>query len=355
MTSLRLSTLFTGSRAKPWIAIQITPSLPSRTPLSPLSSFSPRTIKRSQSTLSHLPLSLRIPPNSWDSHMHIVDPVNPFHPLSPSAPYTPTHAHTLPDALAFEFATLGIRNLVFVQPSIYGYDNSYLLEGLRQLGPRRGRGVVCFDADAVTAHHRNDGNDILSSWHELGVRGVRLNLVSVPQQPSPSELARTLHKYAAAIRHLDWVLQLYVPMHTLPTLLPIIPELGVKVCLDHFGNPQLPPASSEPVDPYSLPGFPALLDLLHQGSTYVKISAPYRLSKDPELRDLGAVGREILQAGKERVVFATDWPHTRFEGLDIGPFVEACLRWCEELGEGEGEEMAERLFRKNTEALWDVD
>lgn len=57
-----------------------------------------------------------------------------------------------------------------------------------------------------------------------------------------------------------------------------------------------------------------------------------------------------MRAGKEQLVFATDWPHTRFEGVDIAPFAEASLRWCAEEDAG----MAERLFRRNAEVLWDV-
>ncbi|OAX83451.1 hypothetical protein ACJ72_02184 [Emergomyces africanus] len=322
-------------------------------------STSPRSNTRLQSTLYTTSvdgsLSKRIPYNSWDSHMHVVDPS--LQSLSPTATYTPSKLHTLSQALAFE-STLGIRNLVLVQPSIYGYDNTCVIEALKQLGPGHGRGVVCFDAATINAKQRrgvNAGHSTLEIWHRLGVRGVRLNFVSVPQELSAKELERTLHEYADIIRELGWVLQLYVPMHTIPDLVPIIPQLGVKVCLDHFGNPTLPVPSSVsssplPFNPYTLPGFTALISLLEQGNTYVKISGAYRLSDDSQFEHLGALARELMRAGRERLVFATDWPHTRFEGVDIKPITEVCLRWCVE----EGADMTERLFRRNAEVLWDV-
>ncbi|EQL34728.1 hypothetical protein BDFG_03436 [Blastomyces dermatitidis ATCC 26199] len=318
--------------------------------------LSPRGTQRplSSSSSTHTPNSMPrcLPANSWDSHMHIVEPSR--YPLSAAAAYTPCKPHNLSDALAFE-STLGIRNLVLVQPSIYGYDNSCLLDGLKQLGPKHGRGVVCFNAAAIIDEERrrrgHDDEGTLATWHRLGVRGVRLNFVSVPQQLSAGELQNMLRRYADVIRDLGWVLQLYAPMETLPHLVPITPQLGVKVCLDHFAKPTLPlSSSSSPFNPYALPGFTALISLLEQGSTYVKISAPYRLSDDPQFQHLGVLARKLMRAGRERLVFATDWPHTRFKGIDIAPFAETCLRWCAEEDAG----MAERLFRRNAEALWDV-
>jgi predicted TIM-barrel fold metal-dependent hydrolase len=62
------------------------------------------------------------------------------------------------------------------------------------------------------------------------------------------------------------------------------------------------------------------------------------------------MARELLRiAGKTSVVFATDWPHTRFEGLDIRPFIERVIEWC-----GRDEKLIDRLFRGNAEQLWGV-
>ncbi|WEW54689.1 hypothetical protein PRK78_000111 [Emydomyces testavorans] len=288
------------------------------------------------------PLRPRLPPNSWDSHMHIIDPQR--YPLAANAQYQP-QTHTLSEATQFE-STLGIPNLVLVQPSIYGLDNSCLLDALRELGPHhRGRGVVVIDPPNIRP-------DTLRAWHQLGVRGARLNLQSVGTQLSAEALARSVRQHADIIRALGWVLQLYIPLSSVPALVDVVPGLGVRVCLDHFASPALPATSdagSSVFDPYSLSGFAELISLLEQGSTYVKISAPYRLSEDPDLKQLGVMVKELMRVAPDRLVFATDWPHTRFEGLDISPFVEKCLGWC-----GGDTGLVDKLFRWNAEELWDA-
>lgn len=272
--------------------------------------------------------------------MHILDPTH--YPLASDAQYTP-NPHLLHSALSFE-KSVQIQNLVIVQPSIYGYDNSCLLSALRTLGPSRGRGVVTFETANITT-------STLREWHALGVRGVRINLQSVGQSADPVELASTLHRYADIIRPFGWVLQLYVPLETAVVLEDIVPDLHVRVCLDHFGSPDMSNATAGGRDPYAIPGFRSLVNLLTQGNTFVKMSAPYRLSNSTEWSELKPIGRELLRvAGMKRVVFASDWPHTRFEGLDIKPFFRTVMEWC-----NWDDAMIERVFKGNAEDLWDVD
>lgn len=270
--------------------------------------------------------------------MHVLDPTK--YALAPGAAYCPGR-YTLEDALEFE-SSVGIDNIVLVQPSIYGHDNSCLLEALRELGPRRGRAVVSFDPEATSAEQ-------LREWHEMGVRGVRVNIQSTGRSAEPKELADRLHRYAEAVRPLDWVVQVYVPMALLEHLAPIVPSLDVRLCIDHLGHPSLGD-SSNCTDPYEMPGFKSLVGLLEGGRTFVKLSAPYRVSQLEDYSDLKPVAREVIRLkGLSRVVFATDWPHTRFEGLDIRPWMETVLDWC-----GDDEELLERLFRGNAEDLWGV-
>jgi predicted TIM-barrel fold metal-dependent hydrolase len=275
--------------------------------------------------------------------MHVVEP-NRF-PVSPKAVYQPT-THTLEDALSFE-SMLGVENLVLVQPSIYGTDNSCLLAALSKLDPSRGRGVVVVDPDTIQ-------QQTLDEWHALGVRGLRVNLQSVGKVMDRTELEQELLRHANIARPRNWIIEVYVPLKMVPMLESIVPRLGVTVCIDHFGSPELSSISwakaSLPFDPYTLPGFDSLISLIRQGSTYIKVSAPYRLTKDRNMRDLKAMAREFLAAAPDRVIYATDWPHTRFTGVDISPFTEWCLELCtHEPG------LAEKLFRRNTETMLDVE
>jgi predicted TIM-barrel fold metal-dependent hydrolase len=285
-------------------------------------------------------ISKPLPKGTWDSHMHIVEAQ---YSLSAKAQYKP-NPHTLSDARSF-YSPLGIENVVIVQPSVYGTDNSCTLNALRTLTPRHGRAVVEIDPTKTSLR-------TLQSWHELGVRGVRVNLVSVSRDLDEQEMRRELGAYARLIRLLKWVLELYIPMKSIPILEPIVRGLGVTVCIDHFGSPSLPSsyAPSKAIDPYDLPGFSSLVRLLRAGKTYVKISGFYRISRDADMRDLEALGKELLRVAPDRCVYATDWPHTRFENIDSVPFIEMCYRWC-----GEGTDLEEKLFRTNAEVLWGVD
>lgn len=273
--------------------------------------------------------------------MHVVDPEK--YPLSSSAQYKPP-SHSLTDYAQSIGTSLGIENAVLVQPSIYGTDNSCLLDALRHLTPEHGRGVVQIDPTTISL-------DQLKDWHKLGVRGVRVNLQSVGKVLNAQELRAELSRHADAIRPLNWVLQVYLPLHMISYLEPVVSDLGVKCCIDHFGSPELPstPDLAKRLDPNSLPGFTCLMRLLKSGDTWVKISAPYRLTRDPHMRDLEVIAKTFMTQAGDRVVYSTDWPHTRFDNVDPRPFAEACLRWC-----GRDQALEEALFRRNAERLWDV-
>jgi predicted TIM-barrel fold metal-dependent hydrolase len=241
--------------------------------------------------------------------------------------------------MAFE-KTVGIPNIVLVQPSVYGNDNSCLLDALKAIGPRHGRGVVGIDPDTIEPAK-------LQEWHHLGVRGVRLNLKSNNTSFTEQSLQDTLKRYANAIRPLNWVLELFIGMEHIPILERVGADLGVRLCIAHFGAPKFasPGEVVYPLDPYDLAGFQSLVNMLRKGNTWLKFSAAYRFDDDAEMRGVEAVARELLKVAGNRIVFATDWPHTRFEGLDV----EKCLQWTNEAG------LTEEVFSLNAKSLWDVE
>lgn len=279
-----------------------------------------------------------LPPNSWDSHMHIIDPTR--YPLDAAAVYTPSVSGTW-DAVANETA-FGMDHITIVQPSIYGNDNSILLDALTGLGPYRARGVVQFEPNISTT--------TLKEWHAKGVRGVRLNAVSGGEEVNVEEFAGRLQTYADVIRPFGWTLQAYAPMSVLPDVEDIISNLNVTFVLDHFSNPTLPDLSasnSSSFDPHSVEGFDSLLRLLKGGNTYIKFSGAYRI--EPSMIGLEFMAKEILRTRTDRVVFASDWPHTRFERLDIRPFIQTVLDWATEF------ECVEEVFAGNARRLWGVE
>lgn len=280
----------------------------------------------------------RMPAHSWDTHMHVTDP---NYPEAADAEYTPG-LHNLSNALSFE-STIGMRSVVIIQPSIYGNDNTLLINALTKLGTRHGRGVVGFDANTTSF-------ETLQAWHKLGVRGVRLNIKSNNVKLTEAQLQAQVKQYAQIIKPLNWVLELYIGMDDIPKLEPIVADLGVTLSIAHFGAPNLPPPENRtlPFDPYTLTGFQSLVNLLKGDNTYLKFSGAYRFDKDPEYRGVEGIARELLKFAGDRLIFASDWPHTRFEGLDIRPFVEKVLDWTEETG------LKEKVFSRNAHVLWDI-
>ena len=237
-------------------------------------SFAPRSYHSLRSQLS-----TSIPDNAWDSHMHVTDPLS--FPVSKSATYKP-HSATLSSALA-NACRLNIPNLVFVQPSTYGTDNACLLNALKTVGPFHGRGVIVINPKETSSSSLNE-------WHALGVRGVRVNLKSVNKRLKRDELARVLRAHANVVRPMGtWVLQLYVDLAVMDDIEPLLPDLGVKVVFDHYGHPSslAPPFSA-------IPGWNALMRMMRSPLVYVKISAPYRLSKDQKFTGLYAMTMELF-------------------------------------------------------------
>lgn len=285
----------------------------------------------------------QMPTGSIDSHMHIIEPA--AFPLARDARYQPS-SFTLHDAEDFQ-QTVGIRGMVMVQPSIYGTDNSCLLAALKKAGPGRARGVIVCNPTVTSQGQLRD-------WHEQGVRGIRINLESVNGKPDIDAFLEQLRQSADLIRPLNWVLDLYIPMSILPTLENTLLALDVKICLDHFGSPRVPRSASlgtslpTPPDPYAVDGFDSLARLVAGAKVWVKISATYRIAQESSQLDmLKAIGLELLQIAPTQLIWASDWPHTRHEGLDINPFIQECLRWCRN-----DEVLKARLFRDNANMLW---
>ena len=51
-----------------------------------------------------------------------------------------------------------------------------------------------------------------------------------------------------------------------------------------------------------------MLDLVASGKAYVKLSAPHRITADPD--DAGPIARALIAANAARVLWGSDWPHT---------------------------------------------
>ena len=98
----------------------------------------------------------------------------------------------------------------------------------------------------------------------------------------------------------------------------------MTVIVDHLGTV---PAAQGVTDP----NFQALLKLVGDGDTYVKLSAVYRLSTHyPDYPDAQLLHEALVRANPERLMWGTDWPHPSIPAevmLDDGHLLDLFHDW----------------------------
>lgn len=234
-----------------------------------------------------------LPALACDSHMHIFDAR--FAP-SPHWPRTPPEA---PVAAYRQLQhRLGTARTVVVTPSTYGTDNACTLDALDQLGDSA-RGVAVVDQQVSDAE--------LGRLAARRVRGLRVNFVS-PQSwgMTTEEMLTTLAGKLA--RHADcggWHIQVFAQPEQIVALEPVLQSLPVPLVIDHMGR-------IDPAQGVSSEAWDSLRRLLDRGSTWVKLSGAYMRSavQGPGYADTLPLGRALVQAAPERLVWGSDWPHT---------------------------------------------
>ena len=189
--------------------------------------------------------------------------------------------------------------------------------------------------------------------HNLGVRGIRINLKSTSQDKTKEELVVTLRSYARRIHRLKWAIQLHISLADIEKIADGIHNLGLPVVIDHLATPEKTQA------PRLQPGYPQLMDLLSKKRIWVKLSGIYRFS---ELSELDSYILEILRIAPTQVVWASDWPHTggvaanpqgdkqavqEYRNFDVPAFIAQCKEWC-----GEDEALIQKIFVDNPRRLW---
>lgn len=250
---------------------------------------------------------------------------------------------------------MGIKHFVIVLPSIYGIDNRVLLDALAYFNGSA-RGVCVVDPNTITS-------STLVRYHAAGVRGVRL---SMKEDGTNEDIVRQVRKFGAVAKVHEWVLQLRVPLKAFVALKDVIPTLGVRVVVDHFGYPQVGSKTNntrDTIDPYRKTGFPEMLDLVRRKLLFVKISGPYLNSNlSPYYEDMRIVTQALMINGPDMVVYGSDWPHTAnkegnaavggrlnpadFKKIDDKAIVRMYREWSG------SEAQFQRLFVDNPRRLW---
>jgi len=233
------------------------------------------------------PASFVVPEGACDSHAHVISADRAAYPMVGHRAFTPPPAPE--DAYLAMLAATGMGRGVLIQVSVYGTDNSYLLDVLRR-HPDRLRGVVVVDATI--------SDQALQEMHELGVRGVRLNVLV-----SGGVGFDALETLAARVAPLGWHIQLFMNVQDLPALLPRMKRLPCPCVVDHIGH--MPAGST-----VAAPGFQALLRMAGDRGWWVKLSGAFRISNDhAQYCDVTPLVHELIRVVPDRLVWGSDWPH----------------------------------------------
>jgi len=274
--------------------------------------------------------TLALPEGSVDTHVHVFAPA---YKLSPKRGYNPPDS-TLAD-LKHLHATLGIDRVVFTQPSVYGVNNSAILDGMGALNAgsaNRARAVV-----AMTLDIRDDELEALDG---RGVRGVRLNTDNAGGMPI--EIA-AIPELAARIAPLRWHIEFLFPGKDIIELMPILAAVTVPISIAHFAYQ---PATAG----VSAPGFKALIALMRRGNTWMKISGANRVSATdlPRYDDVKPMAEALIEAAPDRIMWGTDWPHPNkyLVNPNDGDLVDAFGDWVTD------EAMRRRIMVENPAAFY---
>ncbi|WP_198291076.1 amidohydrolase [Mycobacterium sp. 155] len=209
----------------------------------------------------------------FDTHLHIVDPA---HPLVENNGYMP-EPFTVADYRA-RIDGLGIAGGAVVSGSFQAFDQGYLIDALKALGP----GYV-----GVTQIPVDTSDDRIRELHESGVRAVRFNVArgGSADLEDMDRLARRVYDVAG------WHAELYIDARTIDDELSRRIAGLPAVSIDHLGMHE--------------DGLPNLLRLVEQG-VKVKATGFGRVDLDP-----AAVIRAIMDVDSTALMVGTDLPSTR--------------------------------------------
>jgi len=152
----------------------------------------------------------RLPIHSWDTHVHVFEPLK--YPYASTRAYTPKTA-TYEQLRTFNrnlTASQTPQNMVLVQPSPYWTDDSLIIDLLRNHTiASKGCGTKL---RAITASNETEVSDEqLQEWNQLGVRGFRINTEAsssgTDYEHLTSRIIATTHRVK---NYKEWKCQLFI-------------------------------------------------------------------------------------------------------------------------------------------------
>ena len=166
---------------------------------------------------------LTLPPLACDTHAHICGPKSRY-------AYFADRVYTPPDCLLPDYnkmlSTLGVERAVLIQPSVYGTDNTAMLDAMKAAGPRF-RGVAVVNDDI--------GERELRKLHQAGVRGVRVNIVDVPNRKPGTLPLDALQELALKVQSFGWHMEFLMHVDEFPDLDRTLGDFPVDTVYGHLG------------------------------------------------------------------------------------------------------------------------
>ena len=229
-----------------------------------------------------------------DAHAHVASPDTICFPHSDAFPRAPKFDATV-ESLIADMDAAGVGQGLLIQPSLYGFDHSYILDCLRA-HPQRFVGLALANpADASFAC------ELAAMARDTQIAGVRFAPLIDPSLPWFSAEKDRLER---VIADLDMVVGLLLaPAQLEPATAWISRWPQIRIVIDHVGRPDLDEASPEA----ACERIARLADL---PNVWVKLSALLELSREAyPHHDVGVWARRMLAAfGPERLMWGSDFP-----------------------------------------------
>jgi predicted TIM-barrel fold metal-dependent hydrolase len=257
----------------------------------------------------HTPATGTVSPPAVDCHAHVFDPRYGF---ADSITYTPlANQRGTSEQFLAVLEAHGFTHGLLVSAGAYAPDNGAMLDAIARSG-NHFRGVAII-------HDMDISERELDSLADGGVTGVRFNIRTL----GLSEMGAGSARFLDRLRARGWSVHLNLEKHNLAEVGAVFGNSGVQLVFDHFARPDV----TLPIDQ---PGFRELLAFGRAGRSLVKLSGPFRSSRQGlPYRDVEPFIEAVIEAFTlENCVWGSDWPFVLLdERIDYGPTLACLARW----------------------------
>ncbi|MFK7755068.1 MAG: amidohydrolase [Sedimentitalea sp.] len=239
--------------------------------------------------------AFEMPAGACDTHFHVF-------PNGHAQRYVAARSYTPPPLEIADYdsvaTALGIERAVVIQPSVYGEDNTAMLD-VSRADPDRLRAVVSVTNDVSDAE--------LEAFHAAGARGIRVNVVDSGGMTFAS--IEDALAFTARIADMGWHIEFLAHVETFEDINAVLAASHVPVVFGHLGYTNVKKGVNDP-------GFQRFLAAFADGQAWAKLTGPYRISAldRAPYTDITEMAKALISANTSRLLWGSDWPHVRHVG-----------------------------------------